>query len=83
MKTIMFKHWVNKKRTAVKLCASTLPNLGGGSRIKLETWEGREEYGKSAYMEIGEALVLADWLRETALEMLREQAEIHVQGGYL
>jgi hypothetical protein len=79
VKTIIFKHWVSKKKAAAKLCVSTLPNVRP-PRITLEIWEGREQYGKKAWMEIGEALLLADWLRETALGLLKEQAEI-VQGG--
>lgn len=81
-KIIKFKHWLNKKRTAVKLSASAVSfpeNPKISPRIMLQVWQGREEFGKTALLEIGEALLLADWLRESALELLREQAELVVE----
>lgn len=70
---IELKHWVNKKRMAVKLKGE---KSSMSRYILLTVKEGREEYGKNARLTVGESLLLADWLRETALEMLRGQETV-------
>jgi len=82
--SINFTHQVNKKRTAVKLRATFIDfheNSAITPKIKVEIWQGREEYGKTAILALGEAILLADWLRESALALLRQQIALGAKPG--
>ena len=82
--SINFTHHVTKKKTAVKLRATFVDfheNPAIPPKFKVEIWQGREEYGKTAILTLGEAILLADWLRESALALLRQQITLDQKGA--
>ena len=59
--SINFTHHVTKKKTAVKLRAAFVDfheDPAITPKIKVDIWEGREEYGKTAILDLGEAILL-------------------------